>query len=129
MAALRRDAHGNGCSTVARKPQKMNRHRICPARHDAAVIHPATFGVETPTPSSENGRMPAAPIRRRSLALGLLLGCLPALGCAGQATPQRMPASTVTAEVDGLSLSDIAWLRRDGFGLDSATLARYRELG
>ena len=73
--------------------------------------------------------MPAAPIRRRSLALGLLLGCLPALGCAGQATPQRMPASTVTAEVDGLSLSDIAWLRRDGFGLDSATLARYRELG
>jgi len=73
--------------------------------------------------------MPAAPIRRRSLALGLLLGCLPALACAGQATPQRMPAATVTAKVDGLSLSDIAWLRRDGFGLDSATLARYRQLG
>ncbi|EIL97454.1 DUF1800 domain-containing protein [Rhodanobacter sp. 115] len=28
-----------------------------------------------------------------------------------------------------LSRSDIAWLRRDGFGLDSATLARYRQLG
>src|SRR5690348_11347844 len=73
--------------------------------------------------------MPAAPIRRRSLALGLLLGCLPAMACAGQATLQRMPAATVTAKVDGLSLSDIAWLRRDGFGLDSATLARYRQLG
>ncbi len=73
--------------------------------------------------------MPAAPIRCRSLALGLLLGCLPALACAGQAAPQRLPAATVTAKVDGLSLSDIAWLRRDGFGLDSATLARYRQLG
>ncbi|HKR75983.1 MAG TPA: DUF1800 domain-containing protein [Rhodanobacter sp.] len=74
--------------------------------------------------------MPAAPIRRRSLALGLLLGCLPALACAGQTTPQQhMPTSTVTAKVDGLSLSDISWLRRDGFGLDSATLARYREVG
>src|SRR6185312_3281265 len=72
--------------------------------------------------------MPAAPLRRR-LALGLLLGCLPALACAGQATPQRLPVATVTAKVDGLSLSDIAWLRRDGFGLDSATLARYRQLG
>ena len=73
--------------------------------------------------------MPAAPIRHRSLALGLLLGCLPALACAGQATPRRMSTATVTAKVDGLSPSDIAWLRRDGFGLDSATLARYRELG
>src|SRR6185437_13474154 len=73
--------------------------------------------------------MPAAPIRRRSLALGLLLGCLPALACAGPTTPQRLPVATVTAKVDGLSLSDIAWLRRDGFGLDSATLAHYRQLG
>ena len=73
--------------------------------------------------------MPAAPIRHRSLALGLLLGCLPALACAGQATPRRMSTATVTAKVDRLSPSDIAWLRRDGFGLDSATLARYRELG
>lgn len=72
--------------------------------------------------------MPAAPIRRH--ALGLLLGCLPALACASQTQPQRMmAAATVTARVDGLSLADIAWLRRDGFGLDSATLASYRELG
>ncbi len=73
--------------------------------------------------------MPAAPIRRLGPALGLLLGCLPALASANQHPAQRMPVSTVTAKVDGLSLSDIAWLRRDGFGLDSATLARYRELG
>ncbi|GAB3792053.1 DUF1800 domain-containing protein [Dyella agri] len=73
--------------------------------------------------------MPAAPTHHRSLALGLLLGCLPALACAGQASPQRMSTATVTATVDGLSLSDIAWLRRDGFGLDSATLAHYRQLG
>jgi uncharacterized protein (DUF1800 family) len=73
--------------------------------------------------------MPAALLRRHGLALSLLLTCLPALACAGQSTPQRMPTSTVTAKVGGLSLSDIAWLRRDGFGLDSATLARYRQLG
>ena len=72
--------------------------------------------------------MPAAPTRWRH-ALGLLLGCLPALACANQAIPQDMPTATVTAKVDGLSLADIAWLRRDGFGLDSATLASYRELG
>jgi len=72
--------------------------------------------------------MPAAPTRRRH-ALGLLLGCLPALACANQTTPQRMPHATATATVDGLSLADIAWLRRDGFGLDSATLADYRRLG
>ncbi|MDO1530069.1 DUF1800 domain-containing protein [Fulvimonas sp. R45] len=74
--------------------------------------------------------MPAAPIRRHGLVPGLLLGCLSALACAGQTTPQqRMPAPTATAKMDGLSLSDIAWLRRDGFGLDSATLDRYRRLG
>ncbi len=93
------------------------------------VIRADTFGVDTPTLSPEQERMPVVSIRRRGLALGLLLGCLPALACAGQATQQGMPTSTVTAKVDGLSLSDIAWLRRDGFGLDSATLARYRELG
>ncbi|MBD8900078.1 DUF1800 domain-containing protein [Rhodanobacter sp. DHG33] len=57
------------------------------------------------------------------------MGCLPALACAGPAAPQRLATATVTATVDGLSLSDIAWLRRDGFGLDSATLASYRQLG
>ena len=72
--------------------------------------------------------MPAAPRRRRH-ALGLLLGCLPALACAGQAAPQHLPTATVTAHVDGITLADIAWLRRDTFGLDSATLASYRQLG
>ncbi|MBD8872550.1 DUF1800 domain-containing protein [Rhodanobacter sp. DHB23] len=51
------------------------------------------------------------------------------MACAGQAGPQVMATSTVVAKVDGLSLADIAWLRRDGFGLDSATLASYRQLG
>lgn len=73
--------------------------------------------------------MPLVPLRCRALALGLALGALPALACAGQTAPQRLPPASVTAHVDGLSLADIAWLRRDGFGLDSATLARYRQLG
>ena len=73
--------------------------------------------------------MPAAPSRPQGFMFGLLIGCLPALACAGQTTPQRLPSATVVAKVDGLSVADIAWLRRDGFGLDSATLARYRELG
>ena len=30
---------------------------------------------------------------------------------------------------DALSADDVAWLSRDGFGLDSASVARYRELG
>ena len=30
---------------------------------------------------------------------------------------------------DTLGADDVAWLRRDGFGLDSASVARYRELG
>ena len=75
--------------------------------------------------------MPAAtPLRCRTLVLGLLLTLAPALACAGDGNPtDRLPTTTVTAKVDGLRLGDIAWLRRDSFGLDSATLARYRELG
>ncbi|OOG45974.1 hypothetical protein B0E50_17715 [Rhodanobacter sp. C01] len=75
--------------------------------------------------------MPAtAPLRCRVLVLGLLLTLAPALACAGNGRPSdSMPTTTVTAKVDGLRLGDIAWLRRDGFGLDSITLARYRELG
>jgi uncharacterized protein (DUF1800 family) len=75
--------------------------------------------------------MPAAtPLRCRTLALGLLLTLAPALACAGNGNPPaQLPTATVTAKVDGLRLGDIAWLRRDSFGLDSATLARYRELG
>ena len=33
------------------------------------------------------------------------------------------------ADRTGLSASDIAWLRRDGFGLNTATVAQYRTLG
>jgi hypothetical protein len=52
-----------------------------------------------------------------SLSLGLLLaatGAAPALAAGTNAT---------------LSHDDIAWLRRASFGVDSATLARYRQLG
>ena len=72
--------------------------------------------------------MPAASTLRRN-AQGFLLGSLLALAGAGQAAAQGLHASIVVAKVDGLSLADIAWLRRDGFGLDSATLASYRKLG
>ena len=75
--------------------------------------------------------MPAATtLRRHTLIIGLLLTLAPALACASDGNPpNRLPTSTVTAKVDGLRLGDLAWLRRDSFGLDSATLARYRELG
>ena len=70
------------------------------------------------------------PLRLRTLVLGLLLTLAPALACAGDGNPpDRLPTTTVTAKMNGLRLGDIAWLRRDSFGLDSATLARYRELG
>jgi uncharacterized protein (DUF1800 family) len=72
----------------------------------------------------------ATPLRCGTLLFGLLLTFAPALVCASDGTPPgRLPTVTVTAKLDGLRLGDIAWLRRDGFGLDSATLARYRELG
>jgi uncharacterized protein (DUF1800 family) len=70
------------------------------------------------------------PFRCCTLVLTLLLTLTPGLGWAADANPPgRLPTLTVTAKVDGLRLGDIAWLRRDSFGLDSATLARYRELG
>lgn len=59
--------------------------------------------------------------------LGALAVAWSTAGCAARET--RLPGAAVTARVDGLSLADIAWLRRDGFGLDSATLASYRQLG
>ncbi len=66
----------------------------------------------------------------RTLAISLLLTLVPAMACAGDANPpDRLQTAKVTAKMDGLRLGDIAWLRRDSFGLDSATLARYRELG
>jgi hypothetical protein len=73
--------------------------------------------------------MHAAPtLRCRTLVVGLLLTLAPALVWAADGNPPgRLPTGTVTGKVDGLRLGDIAWLRRDSFGLDSATLARYRE--
>ncbi|MEO8999886.1 MAG: DUF1800 domain-containing protein [Rhodanobacter sp.] len=75
--------------------------------------------------------MPAAtPLRCRMLVLGTLLSLAPALVFASDVNPpDRLPTTKVTAKMDGLRLGDIAWLRRDSFGLDSATLTRYRELG
>ena len=39
------------------------------------------------------------------------------------------PVGALARTPRALSQDDIAWLRRDGFDLDSATVARYRELG
>lgn len=39
------------------------------------------------------------------------------------------PAAVLAREPHALSEDDVAWLRRDGFELDSATVAQYRELG
>jgi uncharacterized protein (DUF1800 family) len=73
--------------------------------------------------------VPAASNHRHRFALGLLLGALPALAGADAPPPKPLATAAVTARVDGLTPADLAWLRRDGFGLDSATLARYRQLG
>lgn len=40
-----------------------------------------------------------------------------------------VPGAVLARAPHALSQDDIAWLRRDGFDLDSATVARYRELG
>jgi uncharacterized protein (DUF1800 family) len=60
------------------------------------------------------------PPRRRTRLLGLLLAAAPF------AMPVAHAANTSTST---LSADDIAWLHRDTFGLDSATIERYRELG
>jgi uncharacterized protein (DUF1800 family) len=58
--------------------------------------------------------------RRRAKMLGLVLLA---------ATPLACPALLQAAGTATLSADDIAWLHRDTFGLDSATIERYRELG
>ena len=65
--------------------------------------------------------MPAVSVPRqpRLKYLGLLWLALVPLTCALSAHAQTKP----------LSADDLAWLRRASFGLDSATLERYRELG
>jgi uncharacterized protein (DUF1800 family) len=45
------------------------------------------------------------------------------------AAPLACPLALKAAGTAPLSADDIAWLRRDTFGLDSATIERYRELG
>ncbi|WP_049623559.1 DUF1800 domain-containing protein [Frateuria defendens] len=56
-----------------------------------------------------------APRTRRRAGLALALALLPLLASARGDAP--------------LAREDIAWLRRDGFGLDAAAVARYHELG
>lgn len=43
--------------------------------------------------------------------------------------PLACPSASKAAGTTPLSADDVAWLRRDTFGLDSATIERYRELG
>jgi uncharacterized protein (DUF1800 family) len=61
----------------------------------------------------ENRRMRPIALAALSLSITLLL------------TPQLTQASGTTS----LSQDDAAWLNRDSFGLDTATVARYRQLG
>ncbi|MGC1547001.1 MAG: DUF1800 domain-containing protein [Rhodanobacter sp.] len=66
-------------------------------------------------------------------ALGLMLMLTPLLANAsGTPAPDNSPPLVVTANrpnTHGLSHDDLAWLRRDSFGLDSATVTRYHQLG
>ncbi|NII72912.1 uncharacterized protein (DUF1800 family) [Dyella sp. SG562] len=66
----------------------------------------------------------SAPFRPQALRrhLSTLL-----LACAATLALAAPPASAHGR--DALGADDVAWLRRDGFGLDSASVARYRELG
>jgi hypothetical protein len=61
----------------------------------------------------ENRRMRPIALAALTLSITLLL------------TPQLTQASGTTS----LSQDDAAWLNRDSFGLDTATVARYRQLG
>jgi hypothetical protein len=45
------------------------------------------------------------------------------------AVPLICPLSLKAADTRPLSPDDVAWLRRVSFGLDSATIERYREIG
>jgi uncharacterized protein (DUF1800 family) len=68
---------------------------------------------------------PAQPRARSLCALSrLLLTVLASTGAAAQGTPAA-PAPDIAP----LRADDLAWLRRDGFGLDSRTVARYERLG
>lgn len=61
--------------------------------------------------------------------LAVVFAVVAALPAANAQGAGHLPVAAITAKVDGLTLADIAWLRRDGFGLDSAAVARYRQLG
>ncbi|MBA2078066.1 hypothetical protein PCA_06010 [Rhodanobacter sp. PCA2] len=60
---------------------------------------------------------------RRALALLLTAAMLLLAACANQPTQANKAAHGAFSD------SDLTWLRRDGFGLDSADVARYRKLG
>ena len=68
--------------------------------------------------------MPLPFVPRKSLLIALCSGLL-LMTCGGLPAPvQATPAQTAT-----LSRDDIRWLQRASFGIDSATLASYRQLG
>jgi uncharacterized protein (DUF1800 family) len=72
----------------------------------------------------------ATPPRCRTMALGLLLTLVAAgVWADDRSSSDRLAAAPTTGNAHELRQGDIAWLRRDSFGLDSATLSRYRELG
>jgi len=70
---------------------------------------------------------------RPTRALGLMLMLTPLWASASGMPPaDNSPPLVVTANRPSshtLSRDDIAWLRRDSFGLDSTTVARYHQLG
>jgi uncharacterized protein (DUF1800 family) len=71
------------------------------------------------------------PLRRRlRVAAWSLLLALPLIAaCNGNAMERERPAIAPAPSSAPLSRDDIAWLRRDGFGLDSASVVRYRAMG
>jgi len=62
-----------------------------------------------------------------ALLLACLAGCVTPGGTVGRSTATA--AGGAVAAAAGLSREDIEWLGRVGFGVNTATLIRYRELG
>ncbi|MEO6799232.1 MAG: DUF1800 domain-containing protein [Rhodanobacter sp.] len=71
--------------------------------------------------------MHTASSRRKGL---LIVACTCLLLLAAGIPPSATATTAAASKApDGLTLSDIRWLRRASFGLDSATLENYRQLG
>jgi uncharacterized protein (DUF1800 family) len=62
--------------------------------------------------------------RHRALVVLLTTAAMLLTACASQSTQANQPPAH-----GAFNGNDLAWLRRDGFGLDSADVARYRKLG